>query len=66
MNTFDRLALLLIGVLAGSALTVIVFGLSHFGGDPVGSRNLFVVATTIAFFAMAGALFWVGAVKRRR
>lgn len=64
MNALDRLALLLIGVLAGSALTFLVIGVSLIGSDPAESGRVATVGTVVAVVALAVTIVWI-TIKRR-
>ena len=64
MKALDRLALLLIGLLAGSALTLLVIGVSLIGSDPAESGRVSTVGTVVAAVALAVAIGWT-TTKRR-
>ncbi|MGO4533818.1 hypothetical protein [Leifsonia sp. 2MCAF36] len=64
MKTLDRLMLLLVGALAGSALAVLVMGISRIGSEPDQARSLSVFGSALAAISLAVAFAWIG-LKRR-
>lgn len=66
MNALDRIALLLIGALAGSAATLLVMGLGGLWTSPQETHASAVAATVLAVMAMIVALSWIGGKRRRR
>lgn len=65
MSAIERLILLLIGTLAGCALTLVVLGLPLLMDQPRFASNYFTAASIVGFIALGGGIA-VTVAKRKR
>jgi len=66
VTMFDRLTLLLVGILTGSASTLLVIGISQIGSNPDLTGEFARIATVLAVVAMAVTLAWISYRKRHQ
>jgi len=62
----DRLTLLLVGILTGSAATLLVIGISQIGSDPDLTGQLSSAGTVLAAVALAVTVAWVSYRRRHQ